>query len=167
MMDDQSPMAIIAQHQANWPVRVSEIARELGIKVKRIPLGSSIAGQFIRDSRRGGPSGFVAFINSDDSVTRQKFTLAHEIAHFVLHRDLIEDRVIDDTMYRSGLSSHLEAQANQLAADIIMPVRLVRKALRDTDDPKELAKMFQVSKQAMKIRLAGMKGAETPLPVVS
>jgi Zn-dependent peptidase ImmA (M78 family) len=30
---------------------------------------------------------------------RQRFTLAHEIAHYVLHRDLVENGIVDDTMY--------------------------------------------------------------------
>lgn len=148
-------MAIIVKHQTAWPVMVGEIAKELGISVRRISLGSAIAGQLMPD--RKSPSGYTALINSDDAITRQKFTLAHEIAHFVLHRDLITDGVIDDTMYRSELGNKLETQANQLAADIIMPIRLVKKALFQTNDPKNLARMFQVSEQAMKIRLNGIR----------
>lgn len=155
MNSELSPMAIIVKHQTKWPVMVGEIAKELGISVKRIPLGAAIAGQLMPDRR--SPSGYTALINSDDAITRQKFTLAHEIAHFVLHRDLIEDGVIDDTMYRSELGNSLETQANQLAADIIMPIRLVKKALLETSDAKNLAHMFQVSEQAMKIRLNGMR----------
>lgn len=155
MSFEASPMAIIAKHQTAWPVMVGEIAKELGIGVRRIPLGGAIAGQLMPD--RKSPSGYTAIINSDDAITRQKFTLAHEIAHFVLHRDLISDGVIDDTMYLSELGSRLETQANQLAADIIMPIRLVKKALLNTTDAQGLARMFQVSEQAMKIRLHGMR----------
>lgn len=156
-MHDESPMAVIARHQLAPPVRLKPIADELGIRVLRMSLGKAIAGQLIRDRLRGGPSGFVVYLNSDDSINRQKFTLAHEIAHFVLHRDLIENGVIDDTMYRSDLDSHYEVQANQLAADILMPIRLVKKALSVEKDPKKLANMFEVSEQAMNIRLSGLK----------
>jgi predicted transcriptional regulator len=156
MVFDESPLAIVAKHQKGPPVMVGPIARELGIKVVRLPLGKSIAGQIIRDPKRGGPSGFLIHLNSDDSPNRQKFTLAHEIAHFILHRDLIESGIIDDTMYRSDLGNYYETQANQLAADILMPIRLVKKAMQTTSNPASLAKMFDVSEQAMKIRLSGL-----------
>jgi predicted transcriptional regulator len=156
MSFDESPLAIVAKYQKAPPVMLGPIARELGIKVVRLPLGKLIAGQIIRGPKRGGPSGFLININSDDSINRQKFTLAHEIAHFILHRDLIEDGIIDDTMYRSDLGNHYETQANQLAADILMPIRLVKKARETIYDPRELAKLFDVSEQAMKIRLSGM-----------
>ena len=154
--ESESPIAVIARHQTGWPVSVDPIAKDLGIPVKRLSLGSAVSGQLVRDPKRGGVSGFVIYLNSDLPEVRQKFTLAHELAHYVLHRDLIENGVVDDTMYRSDLSSHLEVQANQMAADIIMPVRLVRRALQSENDPRKLAKMFGVSEQAMKIRLSAM-----------
>jgi hypothetical protein len=158
MDDGPSPLAIVAKHQVSPPVMLRDIVRDLGLVVKIIPLGQSMAGQITRDPRNGGRSGFVIYVNADDSKTRQKFTLAHEIAHYILHRDLIETGIVDDTMYRSELGSYYETQANQLAADILMPIRLVKVALKKTEDPIELAKMFDVSPQAMKIRLKGMKG---------
>ncbi|HEY0522277.1 MAG TPA: ImmA/IrrE family metallo-endopeptidase, partial [Stellaceae bacterium] len=85
------------------------------------------------------------------------FTLAHEIAHFILHRDLIEDGVSDDTMYRSKeLSGYHEVQANRMAADILMPVMLVKRAAELQSNPDLLARVFRVSPAAMKIRLDGL-----------
>jgi Zn-dependent peptidase ImmA (M78 family) len=69
---------------------------------------------------------------------------------------LIESGIVDDTMYRSELGSVYETQANQLAADILMPIRLVKKWRQTLPDEKDLAKKFDVSEQAMKIRLKGM-----------
>ncbi len=156
-MEEISPLAIVAKHQMAPPVMLGPIANELGLKVNRLSLGKAMAGQITRDPVRGGKSGFVVYINSDDAQKRQRFTLAHEIAHYILHRDLIESGIVDDTMYRSELSSYHETQANQLAADILMPRRLVRAALKTTADPRQLAEMFDVSEQAMKIRLSSMR----------
>lgn len=69
---------------------------------------------------------------------------------------MIESGIVDDTMYRSELGSVYETQANQLAADILMPIRLVKKWRQTLPDEKDLAKKFDVSEQAMKIRLKGM-----------
>lgn len=151
MTFEPSPLEIVAKYQKDPPVMLGPIVRELGILVRRLPLGP-IAGQLMRDAKAS--SGFVIFINSSDALTRQKFTLAHELAHYILHRDLIRDGIVDDTMYRSELSNVYEVQANQLAADILMPIRLVKKWRTIVPDIKELAKKFEVSEQAMKIRLS-------------
>jgi hypothetical protein len=165
METNESPMAVVARHQKEPPVRLGPIAKELGIKVSLIPLGRSIAGQIMRDPA-GSPSGFSILINSDDATNRQRFTLAHELAHYILHRDLIESGIVDDTMYRSELGSVYETQANQLAADILMPIRLIKKYREQHPDSdfRELAKLFDVSEQAMKIRLSGMRyGAQSAM----
>src|SRR5690349_11844327 len=105
-MDLESPFSILAKHQS-VPVNVDGIARDLGLPVIRRDLGSMIAGQLMRKPG-AGRSGFVIYINSSEHVNRQRFTLAHEIAHFILHRDLIETGVTDDTMYRSELTDFYE-----------------------------------------------------------
>lgn len=116
-------------------------------------LGEGIAGQIKRDSIRGGRSGFAIYINSADHPNRRRFTHAHELAHFILHRDLIESGVTDDTMYQSGLSNYYEVQANKMAADILMPIRLVKIWANRQLNIKELAETFQVSPEAMRIRI--------------
>lgn len=149
----ENPMAVVAKYQRAAPVDLGAISRELGIAVYSTPLGTSIAGQLIRDSRKGGSSGFAIYINVEDHPNRQRFTHAHELAHFILHRDLISSGIIDDTMYRSELSNFYEVQANRLAADILMPVRLVKAWRIKEPEPTRLAATFKVSPQAMTIRL--------------
>lgn len=153
----EDPFSIIARHQKAPPVLLGPIAKDLKLRVHRMAM-ESVAGMIKRDN---DGAGYVIFLNATDSVTRQRFTLAHEIAHYILHRDLIEDGVIDDTMYHSALSDRYETQANQLASDILMPVRLIKKyrAEHPGSDWKELAKAFEVSPEAMKIRLTNMRFA--------
>src|SRR3546814_9375366 len=71
-----------------------------------------------KDAERGGESGFAIYVNGSHPRVRRRFSIAHEIAHFALHRNLIGDGVTDDAMYRSNLSSAVEVQANRMAADI-------------------------------------------------
>lgn len=152
-----SPLAVIARFQKEPPVSVSRIAEALGLRVIQRPLGSSVSAMIQRDTVRGGRSDFVIYLNANEPTVRQRFSLAHEIAHFVLHRDLIETGITDDTMYRSAeLSSYYETQANRLAADILMPVRLVKDAARTTRDVAALASAFGVSKTSMEIRMRGL-----------
>jgi len=95
-------------------------------------------------------------VNSTEAPVRQRFTIAHEIAHFLLHRHLLESKgaLVDDTMYRSGLSTAEEAAANKMAAHILMPFSLINSLSNNGFNSVEsLARQLQVSKTAMKIRL--------------
>ena len=154
---DVGHAAILKQHTAKYPVKVGALATELGLKVVRTPLPPKISG-LIKPSTDAS-AGFEIRVNKYESPERQRFTVAHEIAHFLLHRNEIGPGVVDSIMYRSSLTSRKEVEANQLAADIVMPAEAVGRELerlggRRTDDVvEELAAMFRVSVPAMKIRL--------------
>lgn len=139
------------------PVPLKAIADHLGLPVYLSTLQPKISGLIEPDDR--SPSKFRIRLNRHEPVERQRFTLAHEIAHFLLHRSLIGSGVVDDTMYRSGLSSRREVEANRLAAELCMPRDLVeyhRGLLSHLDRDElisEMAKRFKVSRSAMQIRL--------------
>jgi IrrE N-terminal-like domain len=151
-----TPGQIIAKYQAQAPVDVVAIATDLGINVwKMDSLPASVSGKIFRDPLNGGRTGFSIAVNAAHSLVRQRFTVAHEIAHFILHRKKLESGdLIDDAMYRSGLSSKEETAANRMAADILMPFALIRSLINaGIRDPQSLAAKLQVSLPAMKIRL--------------
>ncbi|MDX2274353.1 MAG: ImmA/IrrE family metallo-endopeptidase [Hyphomonadaceae bacterium] len=139
------------------PVKVGELASALGLRVTRTPnLPSNVSG-LIRPAET--ESGFEVLVNKYESQARQRFTVAHEIAHYLLHRNDIGSGVIDSIMYRSSLSSRKEVEANRLAAAIVMPASAVSERLQGLgglDEPgvvEELAEVFKVSEPAMRIRL--------------
>jgi len=139
------------------PVPLKAIADHFGLPVYLSTLQPKISG--LIEPFEQAPSKFRIRLNRHEPVERQRFTLAHEIAHFLLHRSLIGTGVVDDTMYRSGLSSRREVEANRLAAELCMPRSLVehhRRLLSHLDRDQlisEMAKRFRVSKSAMQIRL--------------
>lgn len=135
----------------NPPVKVTRVANVLGIKVYEADWPDTVSGKIQKDAKRGGESGFAIFVNRAHAETRQRFTIAHEIAHYVLHEKMIGDGIFDDALYRSGLPNKVEAEANGLAADILMPWQMLNKHVGKPTDV--LAEMFGVSKQAMAIRL--------------
>lgn len=146
-------MAIISRHQHNWPVNVVAIARELGLRAFRAEgWPDEVSGQIKKDQE--SPSGFSIFVNASHHINRQRFTIAHEIAHYILHEEMIGDGVTDDALYRSRLSGPMETEANKLAADILMPWHLVHTAMQNgMNTLEELARAFEVSKSAMAIRI--------------
>lgn len=150
--------AVIRAHQGTVPVDLSAMARAFGVPVKAATLGPGISGEI----RPNGPDGYIIRVNRHDSPGRQRFTVAHELAHFLLHKQYIGTGITDDALYRSNQSSRIEAEANRLAADIVMPTTPVRQAAEElsragvVDLSTALAERFGVSTAAMSIKLAGV-----------
>jgi len=140
------------------PIKLSRIADSLeGVRVVAAALPKGISGEIRPDSEN--PGAYLIKVNKNDSARRQRFTVAHELAHYLLHRDQIGDGIEDDVLYRSTLTDTREAQANRLAADLLMPDVLVSewidkaKSLKVEDVVGFLSDKFNVSPAAMKIRL--------------
>jgi len=150
-------LEIVDRFREETPVRLGALAAELGLEVFKSSLKPDISGLIEPSST--APSGFRIRINRHEIPERQRFTLAHEIAHYLLHRNDIGGGVIDNVLYRSNLSSRKEVEANKLAAKIIMPIsniRAERQALPNLHDEQAavvLASKFKVSLPAMRIRL--------------
>jgi Zn-dependent peptidase ImmA (M78 family) len=154
-------------HIRTAPVDVEEIAEKLGLWIQRDDLGVEVSGLLVT---KEGDSGIV--VREDDATVRQRFTIAHEIGHFVLkhhrtHGKLVRADQNHQVMYRSQEGFRrfdpLEVQANQFAANLLMPVKLLEAAVQALkreiceSDVTTLAKKFGVSEQAMTIRLTAMK----------
>lgn len=148
---------LIEQHQVDAPVKIASVAKALGVPVRAATLPAGISGEIRPDG--DNPGNLLIRVNRHDPETRQRFTVAHEIAHYLLHRDQIGTGIQDDVLYRSRLSDRREAEANRLAADILLPNRLVREAMQDakdlgvTDIVAYVAKRLNVSEAAARIRL--------------
>lgn len=153
----QSLVPILEKHQREIPVKLGALAADLGLDVFKSTLKPGISG--LIEPSNSSPSGYSIRLNRHEPVTRQRFTLAHEISHFILHRFEIGQGLVDDTMYRSKLSDRKEVEANKLASILIMPDNLVERERRSVQAyPKDeqvavLADKFRVSKEAMRIKL--------------
>jgi Zn-dependent peptidase ImmA (M78 family) len=120
----------------------------------------------------------VIGVNSTHAPTRQRFTLAHEIGHYVLHagQPMFVDSFVTRVNWRNGESNLEETQANQFAAELLMPRELVAREVdraltrKQTIDAQglasQLAELFNVSQQSMEFRLANL-GVLDPAALVS
>ena len=145
----ETAIDVVGRFLTHTPVDLDGMADALGLTVERTPLGGDIAGKIERRAR-----GYHVTLNSRDSARRRRFTLAHEIAHFVLHRDLIGDGITDSGLYRSSLTDEIERQANRYAADLLMPAAKVRQFWREgLRSIAQMATQFEVSHEAAEIRL--------------
>ena len=150
---------ILDQFMSEYPVKLGSLAKQLGVPIRVSSLGTGISGQI---SRVG--EGYVIRVNRNEARERQRFTIGHELAHFFLHQDVIDSSpngITDSVLYLSGAPKRIEYEANRLAAEIVMPMGLVEKELKEgfggfvTEATIEaLANRFEVSKAAMEIRLS-------------
>jgi len=154
-MDIVTKRAIVTNHQVTSPVQTVPLAGALGLKVYHVnSFEDHVSGMILKTDSEGGSSGYAIYVNGNHHQNRRRFTTAHEIAHYVLHEGQIGDGITDDALYRSKLSGPIEWQANQYAAEILMPKHLINKALlAGMDSIDSLAKHFNVSKSAMSIRM--------------
>jgi hypothetical protein len=144
----------IRKFTSTAPVDIVALANALGLAVREVELGNEVSGEIFADAYQGGTSGYSIHINASDPVVRKRFTVAHELAHFLRHRSRISNRLVDDRMYRSRLGRTVEAEANRLAAQLLIPGPLLSAFLSaGINSPEELATKFTVSVQAMKIRM--------------
>lgn len=152
---DVQTQDLIRSIQRELPVKLGELSKKLGLTVKVSTMPANVSGQISPDHQEN--TSFVIKVNRHEYKTRQRFTLAHEISHYLLHRDLIGDGIEDNILYRSNLSDSIEAQANRLAADILMPwyklEYYLKSAPNQCNQVEDLAKIFGVSEHAMRIRL--------------
>lgn len=147
------------------PVDVEAIARELGVRVEfQASDDDELSGCIV-----SVPGGAVIGVNRDQARTRQRFTIAHELGHYVLHRRQLADVHLQRGYRASQGDDPTEIEANAFAAELLMPRALVEASLRDrghgsgldaesgdTDVIRELAREFDVSEQAMTIRLVNL-----------
>ena len=142
------------------PVPVEKVADHLGIKIKLADLGEDCSAVLVQNGDRRAVIG----VNWNHHSNRRRFSIAHEIAHFVLH----EGDTYIDKEYRvnfrdleSGSGTQQEERAaNAFAATLLMPAAWVQEAfkkrpfdLTEDDSLEMLAKKFQVSTLAITYRL--------------
>lgn len=93
-------------------------------------------------------------VNKVHSKTRQRFSIAHELGHFVYHKD-DEHEFVDTTFFRGMTSDNLEYTANRFASELLMPEEEVRQLIdkENVRSVAELAAKFGVSSAAMLCRV--------------
>jgi Zn-dependent peptidase ImmA (M78 family) len=148
------------------PVPVDQIVRALGAELRYVPYEGELSGMLYHE--RGT---VLIAVNSLHHPNRRRFTIAHECAHLLLHKD--QDLFIDrgsikynrDARSAQG-TDRKEVEANRFAAELLMPRKFLEKDLSnmhlDVEDEgalEQLAKKYEVSVQALAWRINRLFGA--------
>jgi Zn-dependent peptidase ImmA (M78 family)/DNA-binding XRE family transcriptional regulator len=129
-----------------------EAVEGVGLKVLRrsVPVDS-----FFGLGACSSDSGAFVLINSNVTIERQIFTLAHEIGHLIFHRGEYQD-----TLKEEGTKEEEKARegvANYFAGHLLVCQPEFERVYRFTKDIIKLKSYFRVSYQAILSRLAEMK----------
>ena len=146
------------------PIDPIKCAKHLGVEVKPVSISDDISGLFVIKDKMA----HLIYNKNERNRKRQRFTIAHELGHYVLHRNipLIIDKGYREITFNRDLSSttgeiRREREANAFAASLLMPRDIVEKEIisipKDADVLTHLARRFNVSTQAMSFRLSNLE----------
>ncbi|MFI5396698.1 MAG: ImmA/IrrE family metallo-endopeptidase [Candidatus Binatia bacterium] len=138
------------------------LAHGLEVKVFNAKFGDETVHGLL--AKREGRA--TIYVNTDDSPVRKRFTIAHELGHLILHLIEREGQIIDNAdNFRTTFdpdaawndARRREWEANVFASELLMNGDLVHRKWREIRDAEGMARWFQVSRQAMDLRLDGLR----------
>ncbi len=132
------------------PVSLRDVVSALNLEVVQAagqPFVCEAALQPVGDSH-------AIVLRGESSEQRRRFTIAHEVGHFVLHP---QRRAPERGGTVNAAWQAQEHEADQFAAELLMPEHMMREAvLEHGDDVGRLADRFDVSRRAMQVRLRSL-----------
>jgi Zn-dependent peptidase ImmA (M78 family) len=141
------------------PVNPATVAAKEGIGVFGTTFADPLVSGVIRKETDGK---YQIYVNVTHSPLRARYTIAHELGHYFLHKDFREFVDPELNLYRCQIGEQesneraMEIQANMFAASLLMPVELLSTRFASVRDVGQLAREFRVSRSAMGIRIASL-----------
>jgi Zn-dependent peptidase ImmA (M78 family) len=145
-----------------YQLQLDRLAKKLSLSIFDATFADpDLSGAIYRDEQTGN---FNIYANERHPITRKRFTIAHEVGHYISaicgshskdqllkSGEGLEDYAVS---YRyDGIKSEVEIEANQIAAEMLMPQEWVKKLVREGMSIEQMAQMFFVSEQAISIRV--------------
>jgi Zn-dependent peptidase ImmA (M78 family) len=147
-------------------VPIFDIVKAMGLQLLEFNLGEETSGVLVIENGKGS----IGY-NPKDSFVRRRFTVAHELGHYILHRDANELFVDNFFLMKFRKNNSYtkeeywqEQQANAFAAALLMPEKfieaeIVREEYHGVDETElitKLARKFEVSIPGMSYRLTNL-----------
>ncbi len=151
-----------------YSLDIDAVCKKFGIKLLEAEFPNQLSGTLIKEN-----GDWVIAVNSLHAPTRRRFTVAHELGHFLAIQN--ESEIALDYLERNGGvikdnvsinraevdanedDYQVERQANHIAAAILMPDDKVLALNEEGLDVAEMARRFEVSESAMSYRLKSLK----------
>lgn len=144
------------------PVDPVVLANHLGIKVNNAKFSEDNLSGLV--AKRGNH--IQILVNQSDQGYRKRFTIAHEIGHFLLHLQDKDGEFADHEadLFRMEPGEEVQAtaprqrevEANRFAAALLMDEELVRSQWGKVGSMKAMSRLFNVSESAMGYRIGSL-----------
>lgn len=144
------------------PVNLEKIASHLDVSISFQDFEDDMSGVLVvKNGRR------AIGVNRTHHTNRQRFTIAHELGHLVLHHEHSNNDVHLDKKWAYFRSTAKmdprEVEANQFAAELLMPEPQLRAIIKtqghdltNDRDIETLSQLFKVSEKALAFRLINL-----------
>ncbi len=167
-MDPRNQEILNKYRSLGGATKLVPLAEELGLKVyQTTDFPDEESGMITKINGQ-----YVIYVNKKHPTTRIRFTIAHEIAHFLLHKQKLDEQkeLIDkvrqptpslhlcETAILSPEEKKMEIEANDLAAEILMPEAQFKNIWKHAITVEEVAEKFNVSVSAATFRAVNLIG---------
>ena len=139
-LEEMTSRILINNDMYNIPVDPVKIAKTYDIEVYEGELNNKIAGA-TRYSKEKGT--FEILVNKNDPKTKQRFTIAEELGFYILYKDKIKDKEINEE----------EKEVEYFAGALLINKKLLENVYNTNSTILELAETFKVSVSSMTLRL--------------
>jgi Zn-dependent peptidase ImmA (M78 family) len=177
MLPQEMPAELRTKYQNCFPMPIVAIARDLGLEIYETgDFENTQSGSIVKEGDK-----YIIYINSHHAPTRKRFSIAHEIGHFLKHRaqldkgqemiDYIVQTAPNGEQPHHAVALHRktdhdmteeerkqEQAVNAFAAELLMPEEEFRKIFEKSNTIEEIAGYFNVSASAATIRAKSLFG---------
>ena len=144
--------------------KAAEILQNAGITNPPVNVEAIAASLFLNIvqscTREHGGRALLEFgevhVSASESAAGQRFSIGHEIGHYLLHRDgfvFSTHEVPESALYAEDPAKELEREADYFSSVLLVPPRWLRKDVKDGILPSQLANRYQVSQEVIFIAL--------------
>lgn len=137
----------------NPPIDIKDLINNYGLKLKFARFPEEISGVcgFLDINEE------AIYVNADNSLKRQNFTIAHELGHWLLHREEINKSPQSYKVLRrqpiGGEKDYRETEANTFAANLLVPTNMLKICKKASFSPEMMSDLFSVSSDVIGYRL--------------
>jgi len=164
MTPEERAIALLSRYKIKGPpVDVAEIALEEGARVVFQDLEAKVSGVLVQKDKTA-----TIGINALHHPNRQRFSIAHELGHYLMHADrpavFVDEVLVHFRADPPDTADYREVEANSFAAALLMPSAWLKQDLAEKnidalfgDRPLEqLARRYEVSTLALSIRMVNL-----------
>lgn len=132
------------------PIPILEVAKNYGLDIQETSFQGDFNVSGVLDIEQS-----KIYVNQGDTPEHKRFTIAHELGHWLLHKEQLAETPEIAIYHRrpiGGETDPKEKEANFFAANLLVPLNLLENFYTKLSE-RELAKIFAVSSQVIGYRL--------------